>query len=80
MKSTKVEEDDPVPVKIAKKNEEFEVFYFPILIVFVLNILTGTSKAFCFIDFMATIIVVLLFNVAQIHRSCLNHMCANVLL
>ena len=80
MKATKVDEDDPVPVLLAKKNEEFETFYFPILIVFILNILTGTSKAFCFIDFFATIIVVLLFNVGKLHRKCMNHICANILL
>ena len=80
MKATKIDEDDPVPIKIVKKNEEFETFYFPILSIFILNILTGTCKAFCFIDFLATLIVVLFFNVLKVHRSCMNHIFANILL
>ena len=80
MKATQVEEEDSVPVKIAKKNDEFEVFYFPILTVFIMNIVTGTSKAFCFIDFFATILIVLFFNVLKVHRQCSNHVFINALM
>lgn len=48
--------------------------------VFILNIVTGTSKAFCFVDCFFTIFVVLLFNVLKVHRQCCNTKAGNVML
>ena len=36
----------------------------------ILNIVTGTSKAFCFILYLFVVIWVALFNVAKLHRKC----------
>jgi hypothetical protein len=54
--------------------------YFPVLITFPLNILTGTSKAWQMVDFFFMVIVILLFNVFKVHRSCMSHKCARVVL
>lgn len=53
--------------------------YFPIFIVFFLNILSGTSKAFCFVDFFFTLLVVIFFNVLKVHRQCMNSIVANII-
>lgn len=53
--------------------------FFPLLIVVPLNILTGTSKAFCFVFYLFTLVVVILFNVFQIHRKCIEHKCVRVI-
>ena len=65
---------------MAKKNDEFELIYFPLLMIFIFNIVTGTSKAFAFVDFMFNIFVVLLFNIAKLHRKCANSACLNVVM
>lgn len=80
MKAQKIEEDDPTGIKIVKKTEEFEGAYFPLLILFCLNIITGTSKAFSFVNYLFTLIAVILFNVLKAHRQCCNHICVNVVL
>ena len=49
---------------------DFRNFYTPVFILAVVNIVTGTSKAFCFILYIAATIWVILFNVAKLHRSC----------
>jgi hypothetical protein len=49
--------------------------YFPLFIVIPLNILTGTSKAFSLVFYFFILIVVLLFNIAKIHRKCCEHKC-----
>ena len=55
-------------------------FYTPILMLAILNIVTGTSKAFCFILYLAAIFWVILFNVAKLHRSCCgDNKCVNLL-
>lgn len=79
MKAQKIEEDDPPGIKMMKKTEEFEVAYFPLLILFCLNIITGTSKAFSFVNYLFTLIAVFLLNVLQVHKQCCNHVCARVI-
>jgi hypothetical protein len=75
-----VKEDDPTIVKIIKKYNEFMFNYFALMIVVPLNILTGTSKAFSFVFYFFILAVVLLFNVFQVHRKCMDHTCLRVIL
>lgn len=49
------------------------VLYNPLLMVFVLNIVTGTSRAFCLAVFMISASSALLFNVYKIHRLFVEH-------
>lgn len=79
MKAQQIQEDDPPAIKIAKKNDEFMLSFFPIFMVFVLNIVTGTSKAFSLVDYLFTLAAVLLFNVLKVHRSS-NSVYLNVML
>jgi hypothetical protein len=70
-----VKEDDPTIIKAIKKYNEFMFNYFALMILVPLNILTGTSKAFCFVLFFFILIVVVVFNLAQLHRKCIDHKC-----
>lgn len=54
--------------------------YFPLLILVPLNILTGTSKAFSFVFYFFILVVVILFNVFELHRKCIEHKCVRVIL
>ena len=76
----KVAEEDPKVIKFVKKNDEFELTYFPILIIFCLNVITGTSKAFSLINFLFTLTIVFLFNILKVHRQCTAHKCVNAVL
>jgi len=42
--------------------------------------LTGTSKAFLLINLLFTLAVVILFNVLEVHRKCVEHKCVRVVL
>lgn len=53
--------------------------FFPLLIVVPLNILTGTSKDFCFVFYLFILLVVILFNVFEVHRRCIEHRCMRVI-
>lgn len=53
--------------------------FFPLLIVVPLNILTGTSKAFCLVFYLFTLAVVIVFNVFEIHRKFIEHKCVRVI-
>lgn len=42
--------------------------------------ITGTSKVWQMINFFFLMIVIVFFNVLKVHRSCIEHKCARVVL
>jgi len=68
-RNTEVEDSDEGIIKVIKRFHDLELNYFSILIVFPLNIVTGTSKVFQMVDFFIIIICIVLFNIAKIHQS-----------
>ena len=64
-----VAEDDPPVIKLARKIEEVQFILFPIMIVFPLNLITGTAYAFLIVDFFFVIIPLILFNVLKLHKT-----------
>ena len=68
-----IEEDDGGSVKFIKKLSEFNTSYMPILIVFPLNIITGTTYAFDFCLYFFVMVPLLLFNLLQLHKKCIDH-------
>lgn len=63
-----------------KRVNEFKMSYFSMLIIIPLNILTGTSKAFSLVFYLFILAVVLIINVAKLHRKCFDHKCILVIL
>ena len=60
---------------------DFRNFYTPIFMLAIVNVAAGTSKAFCFILYLAATIWVIIFNVAKLHRSCCgDSKCVNVIM
>jgi hypothetical protein len=79
-KAPVVAEDDPMGIKLAKKVEEFEISYFPLLILFPLNLITGTAYAFLIVDFFFTMAALVLFNLMKLHYGCTENKCVRVVL
>jgi hypothetical protein len=75
-----IEESDTTIIKVIKKFHDLQTLYFPLLIVFPLNLVTGTSKAFQMVDFFFVSITMILFNVLKIHHGCIEHKCLRVVL
>lgn len=75
-----VAEDDPPVLKLGSKIEEFQFFFFPLLILFPLNLVTGTAFAFLIVDFFFIMAAVILFNLLKVHLSCCENKCIRVVL
>lgn len=56
-------------VKIIKKTTDLQYIFFPMFLIFTLNIVTGTSKAFSLVNYFFTTIAVFLFNVLKLHKG-----------
>lgn len=56
------------------------MYFMPILIVYPLNLLTGTTYAFSLVWFLFITVVILLFNICEIHKKCIQHKVLRVVL
>ena len=66
---------------MAKKTQDFHVFFYPLMITLAFNLLTGTTFSFLMVNYFAVTICLLLFNVIQVHRLCgAEHKCIRVIL
>ena len=54
--------------------------YFPLLILFPLNLITGTAYAFLIVNFFFLMIPLVLFNLLKLHRSYTESACLRVIL
>ena len=82
IKADTIKDDDPTIIKLVKKTRYSEVFLLPFLVIAPLNMLTGTSKAFCMVCFFFILVLVVLFNLIKLHRKSgeVGHKCLNVVL
>lgn len=55
--------------------QEASYFYAPVLILLPLNIITGTSKSFCFTLLFLIAVSQFLFNGLKLHKKCSEHKC-----
>lgn len=78
-KAPVVAEDDPLTIKLVKKLEELEMTYFPLLILFPLNLITGTAYAFLIVNFFFLVVPLVLFNLLKLHH-CTENKCIRVVL
>lgn len=78
--TTVVADDDPPVLKLGSKVEEFQYFIFPLLILFPLNLNTGTAFAFLIVDFFFIMAAIILFNLMKVHLSCCENKCIRVIL
>ena len=67
---------------MVKRTKYSELFLLSMLLIVPLNMLTGTSKAFLLVNFLFILLVVILFNIIQVHRKVgqAGHKCVNVVL
>lgn len=49
------------------------------MILMPLNIITGTSKSFCFTIYFVIGLVIVLFNQCKLHRKCSEHKCVSAI-
>lgn len=73
LKSQITNEDDPGTVKLGKKIEKLNTMLLPVILVFLLNFVVGTTYAFSFVLYFLILIPVVLFNLAELHKRLFNH-------
>lgn len=56
-----------------KKIDKLNTMLMPILVTFVLNVTLGVTYAFCLILYFIVLVPMVLFNLMELHRKCVDH-------